>query len=124
MENSRNSEESRIQIEQPHYESLLSCPAETLIRLFTVTMEKFSYPELFAALAGAGTPLISTIIRAAIKARQNAEPFRLNLEQAERRTMILLNNRRKHFVRRAWKTQPLFALEVIRQNIRTIQKRC
>ncbi|TCC98801.1 hypothetical protein [Pedobacter hiemivivus] len=115
MENPPNSEvRSAIQTENQH-ESLLSYPAETLIQLFTATLEKFSYPELFAVLVSPETPLISTIIRTAIKSKQNAEPFRLSLEQAERRTVILLNNRRKKFARRTWKTQPLFALEVIRQ---------
>jgi len=115
MENSRNSKvRSAIKTEHQH-EFLLSCPAETLIRLFTTALEKFSYPELFEVLASPGAPLISIIIRTAIKSKQQAKPFRLSLEQAERRTVAVENNRRKKFASRAWKTQPLFALEVIRQ---------
>jgi hypothetical protein len=87
---------------------------EQIIQLFTLNLNQISYSSLFELINQRDNLLKVIIARHAIKCKQDKLPFLLTIDKAQRKVSITVNNRRKKFVRRVWKSEPLFALEVIK----------
>jgi hypothetical protein len=94
--------------------SLDELTGEQIIQLLTLELNQISYSSLFELIKQRDDLLKVIIARYAIKCKEDNLPFLLTIEKAQRKVSITVNNRRKKFVRRAWKSEPLFALEVIK----------
>lgn len=94
-------------------DQLLSGSPAELISFFKTDMFGMDYPILFELLSKSESPLLRTLIRRAIKCREQKIPFDGTLEQAERHCRQVLDNSRRKFVRRSYALQPLFALSLI-----------
>jgi hypothetical protein len=87
--------------------------SEDLIQEFTSNLCKYSYQDLFNVLKHEISLVVKIIVRAAIRAKENQEPFALTLAKAESRARQTENTRRKNFIRRTFKKWGLFAIQQI-----------